>query len=309
MIFITGATGHIGNNLAKKLSELNQDFTIISRKHNVVIEEFKDKTIIADIFELDTLVKYLKPKDILIHLAAYINLKNDRIDYTYHVNYKGVKTIANFCHQFDIYFIYTSSTDTIKNENYLITEPNQIYPEKLKNHYQISKAKATQYLLNLQKEQGMKSLILYPSAIIGIHDYKPSAIAKEIMRCKKRRVCFYFQGGYNFIDVEDCVKSIISAMNKKLTGQFILSGHYLSLYQMYQLIFYHFNKKVLMIKIPRYVVKFVSLINRKLRTMISPLLEKHNYNNQKMIEELKIIPKPMSLTIENTVKWLLEEER
>jgi dihydroflavonol-4-reductase len=307
MIYITGATGHIGNNLVRKLHEQTIDFRILSRSIQRSISDFEDKVIIGDVFSIDFLKAHLLPQDTLVHLAAYINLRNDKQDLTEEINYLGVKRIADFCASRNIFLVYTSSTDAITSDNYLISEPEEINPENLVSYYQKSKAKATNYILNLTKNKELSSFIIYPSAVIGINDFKPSALGKELKRTFRRRVCFYFHGGYNFIDVEDVALSIITGLKEKKSGSYIISGEQISLYDMYKLIFNTLNKKVLMIKIPVYLIKLAGKILPKFNVMIKALLTKHNYNNQRMIEELKITPTPITKTITKTVNWFKED--
>jgi dihydroflavonol-4-reductase len=308
MIYITGATGHIGNNLVKELSRGKLDFIILARKTNVSIEDFTDKIIIGDIFLGDFLSQHLKSGDTLIHLAAYINLKNDKSTLTDKINFQGVKTIADFCALNNIFLIYTSSVDCITSNDYLIKEPDIISTDHLDGYYQLSKALATNYLLNLQKENKIKALILYPTAVLGINDFKPSAIGKEIKRTFKRPICVYFHGGYNFVDVKDVTKAIINGYQNNITSSFIISGEYISLYKMYKMIYKQIDKKVLMIKIPVYLIKFASLILPKYKVMIKALLTEHNFTNQKMIDQLKVKPTPINLTLENTITWFKENK-
>ena len=307
MIYITGATGHIGNNLVKKLAENQIDFRILARNTSVAIQGFENRVIIGDIFSKDFLERNIKEYDTLVHLAAYINLKNDKSLLTDEINFNGVKTIADFCVEHKIHLIYTSSTDVITNGNYLINEPDTIDIEKLEGYYQRSKAKATNYLLNLMNCGDLKAMIVYPSAVLGINDFKPSAIGKEIKKTFKRRVCFYFHGGYNFVDVSDVAEVLMQGITKKISGSYIISNEFISLYNMYRLIFKTLKRKVLMIKIPVYLVKFAALIMPKYRIMIKALLTDHNFSNKKMIEELLINPVPINQTIQNTVTWFKGE--
>jgi dihydroflavonol-4-reductase len=296
MIYITGATGHIGNNLARKLHKEKLDFRILARQNSKSIEPFKEKVILGDIFSYDFLNQILNENDTLIHLAAYINLKNDKKDLTAKINFDGVKMIADFCLEKSIYLIYTSSTDCITHVDYNLSEPEEINVNSLEGYYQKSKALATNYLLHLQKEQNLKCLILYPSAVIGINDFKPSAVGKEIKRCFKKRVCFYFHGGYNFVDVEDVANAIFNGVKNNIYGSFILSGEYISLYKMYKLIFSNLDRSPLMIKIPKYKV------------MIYALLTEHNFSNKKMINTLKVNPTPIPITLKNTITWFKENK-
>jgi dihydroflavonol-4-reductase len=307
MIFITGATGHIGNNLVKKIYDEKIDFRILARSIGPSIVDFKDKVIIGDVFSFSFLNEHLKENDTLVHLAAYINLKNDQKEMTERINYESVKMIADLCTEKNIFLIYTSSTDCITSEDFLVSEPDKINIDNLKGYYQISKAKATNYLLNLSKEEKLKCLILYPSAVIGINDYKPSALGKEFKRALKRKVCFYFHGGYNFVDVEDVASSIIKGINNRIIGSYIISGKYISLYQMYKLIFKTRNHHAIMIKIPIYLINLVAVIIPKYKIMIKALLTEHNFKNTGMIENLQVTPTPIEETIVKTANWFKGE--
>lgn len=307
MIFITGATGHIGNNLVKKLYDEKIDFRILARSIAPSIVDFKDKVIIGDIFSYSFLNEHLKENDTLIHLAAYINLKNDQREMTERINYESVKMIADLCTKKNIYLIYSSSTDCITCEEFLVSEPEMINIDNLKGYYQISKAKATNHLLNLSKEEKLKCLILYPSAVIGINDYKPSALGKEFKRALKRKVCFYFHGGYNFVDVEDVALSIVKGIKDNITGSFIISGEYISLYKMYKHIFRSVNHHVIMIKIPLYLINLAAILFPKYKIMIKALLTEHNFKNTGMIEKLNITPTSIEKTIEKTANWFKGE--
>ena len=308
MIYVTGATGHIGNNLVKELDKKNYDFKILARKTTPAIKEFNQQIIIGNIFSKSFLTKHIKSGDTLIHLAAYINLKNTDIKLTEKVNYISTKTIADFCKDNKVYLIFSSSVDAIYSKDYLISEPNKLNPDKLSNIYQITKAKATNYIIDLSNKNNLESFIIYPSAVVGINDYKPSPIGKEKKKCFRKKICFYFQGGYNFIDVKDVIPIIIKAIDKKITGSIILSGYYVSLYRMYKLIFHSLNKKPLMIKVPLYLIKFISKIIPKYKVMIEALISNHNYNNNKMQNGFNILPTPISKTIIETVKWFKTNE-
>ncbi|MCF7924635.1 MAG: NAD-dependent epimerase/dehydratase family protein [Candidatus Izimaplasma sp.] len=308
MIYITGATGHIGNNLVKKLSKNKLEFIILTRNISSAIKSFEKQTVVGDIFSEAFLSMYLKEKDTLIHLAAYVNLSNKEKELTYKINYLGTKFIADYCSKNNIYLIFASSADAIVSNQYLVSEPKLLQPSKLNNIYQKSKAKATNYILKLTEKNQLKSLILYPSAVIGINDFKPSPVGKEIRNCFKKRFCFYFQGGYNFIDVEDVIGAILKGYNNNLTGSFLVTGQYVSLYKMYTLIFSELNKKVLMIKIPKHLIKLISHILPKYQVMIDALLSPHNFDNRKLTKKMNIQPKAISLTIANTIKWFKNNE-
>jgi dihydroflavonol-4-reductase len=302
MIYITGATGHIGNNLARQLDKENIPFKILARRINEAIIPYKDRVIIGDIFNMDFLAANLQEKDTLVHLAAYINLKNNQSSLTEEINYHGVVKIVDFCIKNDIYLVFSSSVDCLKGDEYCLREPENISLNQ-ENLYQRTKTQATEYLIEKMHANLIDAFIVYPSAVIGINDYKPSAVGKEIRNCFKRRIWFYFSGGYNFVDVEDVVIAITNGLKSRIKGQFIIGGNYVDLKTMYQLIFKNLNRRVLLIKIPNFIIKLISKIIPKFKVMIEALLFKHNFSNKKMKTILNVQPKPVEETIKNTVEW------
>ena len=105
------------------------------------------------------------------------------------------------------------------------------------------------------------------------------------------------------MDVEDVAAAIFNGVKENICGSFILSGEYISLYKMYRLIFSNLYRKPLMIKIPVYLVKLGAKLFPKYKIMIYALLTEHNFSNKKMINNLKVNPTPIPITLKNTITW------
>ena len=235
---VTGATGHIGNNLVKKLIELDKDVVILARKIDDSIKDLKAKYVIGDIFDEEFLRQNIFKDDIVFHLAGVIDIKNNKKDQTLKINFEGTKIITDICIEKEVkQYVYFSTVDCIyKENNEKIYEPIDIYPEKFKDNYSYSKALATKYVMEQQKiNPNININILYPSAVIGINDYKPSAIGKVVQDIIKGKMQFGISGGYNFIDVEDVVKATISVVENNKTGDYLLIGHNISVIELYKI--------------------------------------------------------------------------
>lgn len=94
---ITGATGHIGNNLIKKLIGLNKDVVILARKIDESIQNLQATYAIGNIFDVAFLEKVITSNDIVIHLAGVIDIKNNQKEQTLKINYEGTKIITDVC--------------------------------------------------------------------------------------------------------------------------------------------------------------------------------------------------------------------
>lgn len=306
MIYITGATGHIGNNLVRLLLQRNIPFRLLQRKSGKALFNLPIESIEGDIFDHTFLESHIVKGDILVHIAGLIDLSNHQKEQSDRINHLGTKTIVDFCQKNAVRLIFTSSVDCIYREKKasIIQEPVNIYPEKLKSNYAISKAKGTKYLLDKILHENMDAVILYPSAVIGIHDYKPSAAGKEIQSAMKKRIFFTLHGGYNFIDVQDCAKAILTTIEKPITGSYILAGHNRTISEFYHEINSLSKRNGLYLPVPGWLAKmFVFLIPRFSSMMIDAILDNYHYDNQEMLKDLIPELTPFHQTVAETLAW------
>lgn len=310
---ITGATGHIGNNVARFLINNNYDVKLLVRKIDKSIEHLNADIIVGNIFDEEFLLNNINENDVVIHLAGVIDIKNNKKEATLKINYEGTKKILDVSIKKNVRrFIYFSTVDCIyKEENEVIHEPNYIYPEKFTDNYSKSKALATQYVMNKREEQNnVKINILYPSAVIGINDYKPSAIGKVILDIINNKMQFGIKGGYNFVDVEDISLSTVNIIKYNIDGDFLLTGTPVSIYEFYDITNRVLNRNKKTIKIPLFIVKlFIPFVPYLSKFVIKTINENYNYNNSKMKEILKVDNTPFIKTIENSVKFFKENNK
>ena len=77
---VTGATGHIGNNLVKRLIGLNQKVRILTRRVDESIDNLQAEYKIGDVFNREFLLENINSEDVVIHLAGVIDVKNNKKD-------------------------------------------------------------------------------------------------------------------------------------------------------------------------------------------------------------------------------------
>ena len=145
---ITGATGHIGNNLVRKLISLNQEVKVLVRKIDRSIENLPIEYCVGNIFNEEFLNTHITSNDIVIHLAGIIDIKNKNKEQVYKINYEGANLIANICLNKKVKkYIFCSSVDALEmKKNEYIKEPEYIDIDKIEGNYGKSKALATTYL-------------------------------------------------------------------------------------------------------------------------------------------------------------------
>ncbi len=307
---ITGASGHIGNNLVRYINKAEPDRKVIALTRRVIERELEGAVvteIIGELDDLDFLKNNIKKDDIIIHLAGFIDLSDKEKELTFNINYQYTKTLSDFARKNGNRFIYIGSVDGIYKDKTVgeISEPDRYYPEKIMGNYGKSKALATEYVLNaIKSDKNFSAAIVLPSAVMGINDYKPSAVGKIILDSVKGKPEFGIRGGYNFVDVNDLCFVIYSLINSEKTGQYIVSGENVSVKDMYLKINAALGIKKRPIILPDFIVNsavpFIKILNP---ITLKSLREKHNYSSKKAVKELNLSTTPIDKTINDTVNW------
>ncbi len=307
---VTGSTGHIGNNIVKALLKEEKQVKLLVRRIDNTIKDLNVEYIVGDIFDIELLNGCINEGDTVIHLAGAIDIKNKEREKTLFVNYEGTKRIIDVCINKKIKkFIYFSTVDAIYKEgDEIISEPLCMYPDKFQDNYSYSKALATEYVMEQRnKYQNIDINILYPSAVIGINDFKPSAIGKVVKDIIDGKMQFAIKGGYNFVDVEDITKATINIINNNISGDFILSGVDVTVKELYMKANTILGKKKKLWNVPLFLVKLcIPFVPYLSKFVLKTILENHNYDNSKMKEVLNINPQDFYTTLDNTIRFFKE---
>ncbi|MBQ8444484.1 MAG: NAD-dependent epimerase/dehydratase family protein [Clostridia bacterium] len=311
---ITGGTGHIGNNVIRYIKACDEQSEVIAlvRKVGNIALDGVDCTQVACDFSKELLKANIQEGDIVVHLAGVIDLKNNKKDETERINFQLTKDICDVCQEKKVAkFVYVGSVDAIYKEgDEIISEPERYFPEKVKGNYAQSKAKASGYVLEaINSNPHLNYAIVLPSAVIGINDFKPSAVGKIISDCINGKSELGIKGGYNFVDVEDVAKGIYKIATSNLRGQYILSGHNVTVKELYEKINKIKNLKKKPIIIPTWIATlacpFVNVLNK---ITLKALQEPHNYLFLRAQKDFGYSPKDFEQTLKRTLDWFASKK-
>ena len=235
-IFITGGAGFIGIHLCKKLLEQNHDVTIFDNFENSskthFISMFKDSvTVISgDIANYSLLHTSMKNHDIVIHLAAKINIPDSIInpESTFDTNVKGTQNVLDALLSNHISKIVSLSSaavylDTISK----IAEFSKTIPS---SPYGASKLEMEKKINHLTVQYKIQSIILRLFNVYGSEQSIEYAGVITQFREKINQnlpLIIYGDGSAmrDFIHVNDVVIAIILAMNSSESNTYnIASG-------------------------------------------------------------------------------------
>lgn len=305
MFIVTGASGHIGNQVCQTLLKQGYEVKVLARHP---LTQFQGQNLVVwqgNLTDPVFLRREIHMGDIVIHAVGYIDLHNSNYEQSVESNLTTTMAITDVCKEKGARLLYISTADIIdKEESGLIEEPVTFKEISKDDHYAYTKKEATLYVRKAIKT-GLSGVILYPTAVIGSNDYKFGPITTEVRNVLKKWILFSLSGGYNFIDVEDLSKAIIQSGFLPYNDEFILSGFNLSITDLYKRIRHYTKKKKIIIHIPLWLVRWlVPLTKRYSIKMIDVVTENHKYSNVKMKKYLLSELKPFDLTLAETIRFI-----
>lgn len=311
---ITGGTGHIGNNLIRYISKVQPEAEVVAllrRENPKELIGANCKQVVGKLTK-EFLEENIQENDVVIHLAGYIDLANKNKEQCYNINFLLAKEITDICLSKNVKkYIYVGSVDGIYREgDGVITEPEEYFPEKIEGNYGQTKAMAGKYVLEkIRQNPSFNCAIVLPTAVIGLNDYKPSAVGKIVLDVLCGKAEFGIKGGYNFVDVEDVAKAIYDIANCDAKGQYIISGHNVSVEELYHAInkYKGFKKKPIIFPtwVAHLACPFVKVLSK---ITIKALGEPHNYSSQRAEKDFGYKARNFEDTLKNTIDWLEENK-
>lgn len=177
-IVVTGALGHIGSRLIRKLPEIIPGAEVVMLDNLLTNRycslfnlppEGRYRFIEADILEID-LGEIFKGANAVVHLAAITdaaNSFNNRAEVE-HVNYNGTVKVAEACAKVGCPMIHLSSTSVYGTQKKLVDEECPEEDLKAQSPYAETKLKEEKYLQSQITSGALRFVILRNGTICGI---------------------------------------------------------------------------------------------------------------------------------------------
>ena len=311
---ITGASGHIGNNLVRLINreQPDADILILTRRSSPrELDGARYREAVGNLFDVDFLRANIAAGDVVVHAAGLIDLTDKRAAETERVNVELTKRICDVSREQGVArFLYIGSVDGIKKaeNDAIITEPTRYDPTAVAGHYGQSKAKAAAYVCEqMAQYPDFSAAIVLPSAVIGVHDHKPSAAGKIIRDTLRGKVELGIDGGYNFVDVIDVCRVIVRLAHGRERDSYIVCGEAVTVKELYERINRQTGARRRPIILPTWLVRlFLPLIPMLNKITLKALSEPHRYSCEKAQRELGFTPTPLDDTLRDTIAWFQE---
>ena len=324
MWLVTGATGHVGNVLVRKLLERGEKVRalILPGESRESIHGLNVEAAEGDVLNLDSVFESMQGIKGIFHLAGVISIMPGPNAFVRKVNVDGTKNILRAAQEMNIRkLVYTSSIHAIQRvEDGVIDES---VPYDMKNPYGAydrSKAEATLEVLNAA-QTGLEAVVTCPTGVIGPYDFRGSMMGAVIHDAATAKPTLYVDGAYDFVDVRDVADGVISAAENGKRGEsYILSGQKISIRYLLETVREITGKHFFQMKIPFDLAKFAAIFTpmyyrfanatpRFTPYSLEVLQSNSNISHAKATRELGYSPRTLYESIKDTVKWILEKKK
>ena len=321
-IFITGATGYVGHELALSLAEKGNRVHIlvrnlfspnIPRHDNIIVFQ-------GDITDRSSINKAMDGCIQVYHTAAILRLFAKDPSIFYKVNVQGTHNLLAEALELGVKkFVYTSSCGVIGSTILYPKKENDPRTESFDNDYEFTK-----YLgENLVKEyarKGLFTVIVSLSKVFGpgieTHKFSVNHVIKKFIKGKITFVPKPASIIANFCFINDIVTGHIQAMQYGLGGEkYILGGENLSYNTFFKELRKLSGSKAILLQVPKFIVKTWALIEwckylvTKKEPFVTPGGVHHvfinkEYSIEKAKQHLYYQPTPFTEALKQTIRFL-----
>lgn len=325
MWLVTGATGHIGNVLVRKLLERGENVRalILPGESRESISGLRVEAFEGDILNLDSVFESMRGIKGIFHLAGVISIMPGPNPFVRKVNVEGTKNILRAASEKKIKLIYTSSIHAIQRVDAPSGVIDESVPYDMNNPYGAydrSKAEATLEVLNAARS-GLEAVVACPTGVIGPYDFRGSMMGAVIHGAAVAKPTLYVDGAYDFVDVRDVANGLIAAAEHGKRGEsYILSGQKITVRYLLETVREITGKHFFQMKIPFDLAKFAAIFTpmyyrfanetpRFTPYSLEVLQSNSNISHAKATRELGYKPRPIFDSIRDAVKWFLERRK
>jgi dihydroflavonol-4-reductase len=236
LAFITGATGFVGSHVARVLAGQGADLRLLVRAGSDTrnLEGLNAERVIGDLRDPASIEQAMAGCDTVFHVAADYRLWVRDPDQMYQSNVEGTRAVLDAARKNRVRrVVHTSSVATMgfTSNGHLADEDSPVKLESMIGPYKRSKFMAEQLALKAGAS-GMDVVVVNPTTPVGEQDIRPTPTGRIVVDFLKKKFPAYVDTGLNLVDVRECARGHLTALEKGKSGErYILGGENLTLKQ------------------------------------------------------------------------------
>ena len=210
LYLVTGATGLVGNNVARLLLARGDRVRVLTRATSDPrpLADLDVEIAQGDVRDADSVERAVRGVDRVVHAAAYVHIGWTQLDLSRAINVAGTANVAASARRAGARLVHVSSVDAMgllpggqPSDEETPVAGGVLCP------YVVTKREAEQAVL-AEVAQGLDATIVNPAYMIGPWDWKPSS-GRMLLEVARNRGLVAPLGTNNFCDVRDVAQGIL----------------------------------------------------------------------------------------------------
>jgi nucleoside-diphosphate-sugar epimerase len=234
MILVTGATGHLGANLVRRLLHDGEAVRVLLRqKNDPAIDGLDVERIVGDLRDPAACAAAVRGCDRVHHCAAKVStIEGDarHRQELFACNVLGTRNLLRACLEAGVQrVVVTGSFSAVGHHPDRPSDESVPFnPFERSLPYGFSKAAVEHECLKAFAD-GLPVVVATSCAILGPNDFKPSRMGRTLIDFANGRLRAYIPGGFEFVAARDMVQGHLLAMEKGRPGQkYLFSTQFLT---------------------------------------------------------------------------------
>jgi dihydroflavonol-4-reductase len=320
LVVVTGASGHVGANVVRQLLAAGRKVRVLVHRETKALAGLPIERAEGDVLDVDAMIRAFQGAHTVMHLAAVISIAGDHDGRVERVNVTGAGNAARAARKAGVKkFVHCSSVHAfdLHGSGGRIDETTARSTRPDAYDYDRSKLRGEQ-AVRAEIEQGLDAVIVNPTGIMGPYDFGPSRLGRVLLDLYHRKLPALVDGGFDFVDVRDVAKAVISAETNGRTGEnYLLGGAYTTVPRLAQIAYGVTGVRPPRIVTPRWVAKlgvpFAMAYGKLTRSeplytyeSLDTLGEARTIDCSKAKRELGHAPRPIEETVRDAYAWFVE---
>lgn len=228
-VLVTGATGHLGNNVVRALLARGRRVRALVHSESASLEGLDVERRSGDVLDRSSLDHAFRGVDVVYHFAAMVSINPADGPRLTRTNTLGPRNVVDAClthgvrrlvHASSVHALTPGGSNGVTDER---CAPNL---DPTAPAYDRSKA-AGEEEVRAGIARGLDAVIVNPTGVIGPHDYVPHLAGRALIDMYLGKLPMNVAGGFNWVDARDVAAGAIAAEERGRTGErYLLSGHW-----------------------------------------------------------------------------------